>query len=51
MKPNLHKVLLSEPIQESKNMCVIIKKKCKKMFIKEKTFENLGKNVQNLEIF
>ena len=45
------KLLLSGPILESKGMHAVFKKKGKKMFKKGKTFENLGKNVQNLKIF
>ena len=35
-------------ILESKGICAIFQKKCKK---KHKMVENLGKNVQNLKIF
>ena len=32
-------------------MVTIFQKKCKERLKKDKTFENLDKNVQNLEIF
>ena len=41
----------SGPILESKSMRAIFQKKGKKMFKKDKIFENIGKNVQNLKIF
>ena len=41
----------SGPILESKRMRTIFQKKGKKMFKKDKIFEKLGKNVQNLTIF
>ena len=37
-------------ILEGKGMCAIFQKIGKKMIKKGKIFENLGKNVQNLEI-
>ena len=39
------------PILESKGMCAIFQKKCKKRAKIGKIFENLDKNVQNLRIF
>ena len=41
----------SGPTLESKGMGAFFQKKGKEMLKKSKTFENLGKNVQNLKIF
>ena len=42
---------ISGSILESKSMHAIFRKRAKKRVKKSKIFENLGKNVQNLEIF
>ena len=44
-------MLETGPILESKGMHAIFQKKGKKMAKKDKIFENLGKNIQNLKIF
>ena len=41
----------SEPVLERKGMRAILQKKGKKWAKKGKIFENLGKSVQNLNIF
>ena len=47
-------IYITEPILDSKGMCVIIKKKGtkgQKIFKEGKIFANMGKNVQHLKIF
>ena len=41
--------LLSEPILENKDIRAIFQKKGKKIVKKDKVFESLGKNVQNVK--